>query len=64
MFEAVQANVGSGIYVMLESFPMSGLLSLVVFVSMIIFLVTSADSACFFVAMQMSKGAYEPALSV
>ncbi len=60
IFEAVQANVGSGIYVLLESFPMSGLLSVVVFCSMIIFLVTSADSACFFVAMQMSKGAYEP----
>ncbi|MBN3564229.1 BCCT family transporter [Aliamphritea spongicola] len=64
LFEAVQANVGSGIYVMLESFPMSSLLSLVVFVSMIIFLVTSADSACFFVAMQMSKGAYEPAFGM
>lgn len=60
IFEAVQANLGSGIYVLLESFPLSGLLSVVVFCSMIIFLVTSADSACFFVAMQMSKGAYEP----
>lgn len=60
IFEAVQANIGSGIYILLESFPMSGFLSLVVFCSMIIFLVTSADSACFFVAMQMSKGAYEP----
>ena len=64
IFEAVQANVGSGIYVLLESFPMSGFLSLVVFCSMIIFLVTSADSACFFVAMQMSKGAYEPAFGM
>ncbi|WP_261842820.1 BCCT family transporter [Aliamphritea ceti] len=64
IFEAVQANVGSGIYVLLDSFPMSGLLSLVVFISMIIFLVTSADSACFFVAMQMSKGAYEPAFGM
>lgn len=60
IFEAVQSNLGSGIYVMLESFPMSGLLSVVVFFSMIIFLITSADSACFFIAMLMSKGAYEP----
>ncbi len=60
IFEAVQANLGSGIYILLESFPFSGLLSVVVFCSMIIFLITSADSACFFVAMQMSKGAYEP----
>jgi glycine betaine transporter len=64
IFEAVQANVGSGIYVLLDSFPMSGFLSVVVFCSMIIFLVTSADSACFFVAMQMSKGAYEPAIGM
>ncbi|MGB1237713.1 MAG: BCCT family transporter [Pseudomonadales bacterium] len=64
IFEAVQANLGSGIYVLLESFPLSEVLSVVVFFSMIIFLVTSADSACFFVAMQMSKGAYEPTLGM
>jgi glycine betaine transporter len=64
IFEAVQANLGSGIYVLLESFPMSEVLSVVVFVSMIIFLVTSADSACFFVAMQMSKGNYNPTIGM
>ena len=32
----------------------------IVFFNMIVFLVTSADSASFFVAMQMSKGQYEP----
>ncbi|MEH6445685.1 MAG: BCCT family transporter [Oceanospirillaceae bacterium] len=64
IFDAVQANLGSGIYVLLESFPLSEMLSVVVFISMIIFLVTSADSACFFVAMQMSKGAYEPTLGM
>lgn len=64
IFDAVQANVGSGIYILLESFPMSGFLSIVVFCSMIIFLVTSADSACFFLAMQMSKGAYEPTFAM
>ncbi len=64
IFEAVQANLGSGIYVLLESFPLSSLLSVVVFVSMIIFLVTSADSACFFVAMQMSKGNYDPTIGM
>lgn len=64
IFDAVNNNLGSGIYVLLESFPLSSFLSVVVFGSMIIFLVTSADSACFFVAMQMSKGAYEPALGM
>ena len=38
-----------------------GLMNLVS-VNMAIFLVTSADSASFFVAMQMSRGAYEPTL--
>ncbi|MGF1700617.1 BCCT family transporter [Photobacterium makurazakiensis] len=64
IFEAVQNNLGSGIYVLLETFPISKLLSIVVFTSMVIFIVTSADSACFFVAMQMSKGSYEPAVGM
>ncbi len=62
IWEAVQANVGSGIYTILGTFPMAPLMNLVVYVNMVIFLVTSADSASFFVAMQMSKGAYEPTL--
>lgn len=60
IFKAVQENLGSGIYVLIDNFPISNIISIVVFCSMAIFLVTSADSACFFVAMQMSKGAYEP----
>ncbi|KAF1076737.1 BCCT family transporter [Halodesulfovibrio sp. MK-HDV] len=60
MWEAVSADVGAGIYTLLGSFPLSSFMNVVVFVNMILFLVTSADSASFFVAMLMSKGAYEP----
>ena len=62
IWEAVQGNVGAGIYSILGTFPMTSFMNLVVYVNMVIFLVTSADSASFFVAMQMSKGAYEPTL--
>lgn len=60
MWEAISTDVGSGIYMLLSTFPFAKLLSVIVFVNMILFLVTSADSASFFVAMLMSKGAYEP----
>lgn len=60
IWEAVQADVGSGIYVLLQAMPWSTLLSFIVFVNMAVFVVTSADSASFFVAMQMAKGEYEP----
>ena len=60
IWEAVQADVGAGIYVLMQAMPWSTLLSFVVFVNMMVFLVTSADSASFFVAMQMAKGEYEP----
>lgn len=64
LFEAVQQNLGSGIYLLLETLPAADLLASVVFFSMVVFLITSADSASFFVAMQMSKGALEPTISM
>ena len=64
MWEAVSADVGAAIYTLLGSFPLSSFLNVVVFVNMILFLVTSADSASFFVAMLMSKGAYEPKMAM
>lgn len=60
IFKSAQENIGSGIYIMLETFPMSNILNIVVFSSMIIFIITSAVSACFFIAMLMSRGMYEP----
>jgi glycine betaine transporter len=64
LFSAVQENLGSGIYLLLETLPAANILAVVVFFSMMVFLITSADSASFFVAMQMSKGALEPTLAM
>lgn len=61
---ALKADMGSGIYVLLSTYPLGNLMGVVVFLNLIIFLVTSADSASFFVAMQMSGGKTEPATSM
>lgn len=60
MAEALKADMGSGIYVLLSSFPFGDIMGWVVFVNLLIFLITSADSASFFVAMQMARGSMEP----
>ncbi len=60
MAEALKADMGSGIYVLLSSFQFGDWMGYVVFINLLIFLITSADSASFFVAMQMSKGDIEP----
>ena len=52
--------MGSGIYVLLSTFSFGDLMGYVVFIKLLIFLITSADSASFFVAMQMARGAIEP----
>ncbi|MCG8616161.1 MAG: BCCT family transporter [Desulfobacterales bacterium] len=57
---ALKADMGSGIYVLLSTYPMGSFMGIVVFLNLIIFLITSADSASFFVAMQMSGGQTEP----
>ena len=57
---ALKADMGSGIYVLLSTYPWGSLVGGIVFLNLIIFLITSADSASFFVAMQMSKGETEP----
>jgi glycine betaine transporter len=57
---ALKADMGSGIYVLLSTYPMGTFMGIVVFLNLVIFLVTSADSASFFVAMQMSGGQKEP----
>ncbi|WP_372683505.1 BCCT family transporter [Desulfosarcina sp.] len=60
LWEAVQADMGSGIFTLLTVYPFGFLASIVIFISLIIFLITSADSASFLVAMLMSKGELEP----
>ena len=60
MHEALKADMGSGIYVLLSSFSFGDIMGYVVFLNLLIFLITSADSASFFVAMQMARGSFEP----
>lgn len=60
MAEALKADMGSGIYVLLSSFKFGDIMGYVVFINLLIFLITSADSASFFVAMQMARGSMNP----
>jgi glycine betaine transporter len=60
LWKAIQADMGSGIFVLLSAYPMGYFASIMIFISLIIFLITSADSASFLVAMLMSKGELEP----
>jgi len=64
MAEALKADMGSGIYVLLSSFPFGDFMGYVVFINLLIFLITSADSASFFVAMQMAKGSMNPSTTM
>jgi glycine betaine transporter len=60
MWAAISADTGAGIYSLLSAFPFGGLVAFVVFFNLLTFIVTSADSAAFFVAMILSKGNLEP----
>nr|WP_321468992.1 BCCT family transporter [uncultured Desulfobulbus sp.] len=60
MAEALKADMGSGIYVLLSSLKHGDLMCYVVLVYLLIFLITSTDSASFFVAMQMARGSLNP----
>jgi glycine betaine transporter len=64
LWKAVQANTASGIFVLLSTYPMGTFISFVVLFNLLIFIVTTADSASFFLAMQMSKGELEPKLGM
>jgi len=60
MAEVLKADMGSGIYVLLSSFKFGNYACYVVLVYLLIFLITSTDSASFFVAMQMARGSMYP----
>lgn len=64
LWEGVQAKPESGIYDLLESMPGGWWLSLVVLLNIIIFAVTTSDSASFFAAMQVSNGEENPRVSM
>ncbi|GAB6143351.1 BCCT family transporter [Desulfocicer niacini] len=64
MYKAISADAGSGIFTLLTKYPLGSLVSFVVFFNLIIFLITSADSASFFVGMIISGGELEPSTPI
>ncbi|SDO53683.1 BCCT family transporter [Desulforhopalus singaporensis] len=64
LWSNVQANPESGVYSLLGSMPLGWIISVVVLFNIIIFAITTSDSASFFVAMQMSKGQANPKVSM
>lgn len=64
LWKSVQANPESGVYLLLGSMKGGWWISLIVLFNIIIFAVTTSDSASFFVAMQMSKGNPDPKVSM
>ena len=64
LWETVQANPESGVYALLGSMPGGWFISLIGLINIVIFAITTSDSASFFVAMQMSKGELNPKISM
>lgn len=64
MWEEVQMDFGSTLYALLENFPLSGLMSGLVFFSIVTFGVTTSDSASYFISMQVSKGDLNPRIAM
>jgi len=60
IWEGVQQDIGSGIFTLLTEYPCWYLVSIVVIINLFSWLVTSADSAAFWISMIMSKGELEP----
>ncbi|MDO6815055.1 BCCT family transporter [Cobetia amphilecti] len=60
LWQSVQGNPESGIYLLLQSMPGGWWLCLAVLFNIIVFAVTTSDSASFFSAMQVSNGNENP----
>ncbi len=58
--EAVSDNVSTALFVLYSHYPFSGALTLITVILLIVFFVTSADSATFVLAMMTSKGSQNP----
>jgi glycine betaine transporter len=64
MYKAIAADSGSGIFTLLTLYPLGSFISIIVFFNLIVFLITSADSAAFFVGMIISGGELEPSTPI
>ncbi len=63
VFSFVQSNPEQALYQVLQSFPYGVVLCYVAFVCFILFALTTADSASYFIAQQTSTGHNKPALT-
>jgi len=64
MVASIKKDFGESIYLLMSVFDGGQFFGWLVFLSVFIFIVTTADSASFFASMQMSHGDAEPAASV
>lgn len=62
IYSFVQSNPEQALYVVLETFPLGSLLCFVAFICFILFAVTTANAASFFLAQQTTEGHDEPTL--
>jgi choline-glycine betaine transporter len=64
LWEAVQTQVESGYYVMLEGLPLTYLISIIALINLLTFLVTSADAGSIYVGVVLSKGNPNPTIGM
>lgn len=64
MWEAVSTQVESGFFTMLKGLPLSKVMSVVSFVNLITFVVTSADSGSLYVSMVCANGDANPRVGI
>ena len=64
LYKAISDDLGSGIFVLLTTYPLGSLVAAIIFFNLIIFLITSCDSAAFFVGMIVSGGELEPSTPI
>lgn len=60
VWQQVQANPANGSYAVASAFGGGTIVNCLIFLSVAGFLITSADAAAFFIAIQMSHGSLEP----
>lgn len=62
MWKALEGNLGAGIFVMLSTLPGAKLFSFTVMISLMLFLITTADSASILCSMMVTKNGYQPSI--
>ncbi len=64
MVESIKNDFGESIYLLMSVFDGGYAFSWLVFLSVFIFIVTTADSASYFASMQMTRGSAEPSATI